>query len=238
MNETLQKHLRTFVRDYWNGSAASAHTGRTLPLSREIKVLGTFATVCTGAVALCFPPLWPVALAASGALFTSLAVWRTAKVKNNLTTQTVATLARAGDKNEFTTLSGPARALRTVINTQRMLDEATREYGEYCMPAEASRKLAPYFNDCAEAMAQLSADAGGNSLDSVALTRAGILTDDYDGIPVGYFRQNVIEMPTRTGVERKKAAERAADVAQTLIRMQHGTGNALTVNPIKLKART
>lgn len=238
MRETLQKHLRTFKRDYWDGSAEPAsHSKRTVPLSSDIKIAGVLTTVFMGAIALCLPHLVAGVAMTGVLLFTSLAGWRTAKVKKNLAPQSVATLALEGDRNDFTTLSGPARALSVVLNTQRMLEHATKDYQEYCMPEETRRQLAPYFNDCAAAMAQLTAEVGGKPLDSVSLTRICLLTDDYDGIPVGSYRQNIIEMPTRAGVERKQAAERAADVAQTLIRMQHGTGNTLTVKRIKLKAR-
>jgi len=237
MLEKLKEHLRTFKRDYWHGvEGITAHTGPTRPLAREIKIAATLIAVCTGAVALCFPPLAAGAVAGGGLLFASFAAQRTAKVRNKTAAQTTAHLPMASADDVYATLTGPASALRTVVNTQRMLDEATRDYGEYVMPKEVLNKLAPHFNDCAKAVAQLTAENNGNPLDSIALTRVRTLTDDYDGFIVGYYRENIIEMPTPYGVEKKQAAaEQAARTAAEVAGAKDGLDSPLTVKRIRLK---
>jgi hypothetical protein len=134
-------------------------------------------------------------------------------------------------------LTGPARQIHIVINTQRMLQNATDKDGEFVLPESTLKKLTPYFNDCAKAAAQLDATLHGTPLDSISLTRNHILKDDYGDGRTETWRGAVQPLLTRQGAAKELTAERLVAATAAVSAVQGGTGQTLTVRPIKLKKK-
>lgn len=238
MLEKLQKHLRSFKRDYWD---RELQPGETLTLRQEMGVsAGLVLSVCT-VLGLFLPPMAP-ALALLGALTAPcmLAI-RMNEIRKEVNKTSTAEIELCGNTRGIVTISGPGHAVNVVANTQAMLYRQTRpprlhlrtpDYN--VIPAKILAGLAPYFNDCAEAAAQLEARVDGKLVDSFALGHycVGEAND-----PAKYWYEEVKPLLSAQGAMNKRVADRHAAGNAAASQVENGLSRKVSVRPIRLKAK-
>lgn len=232
MMDNLQKYLRSFRRDYWQ---RESHYGAA-SLRREMVISGALMAVTCTALSCALP-----ALASAFALFGFSAMpcmlgIRVNAIRKEMKKISTREFTACGMEKGTFTISGPSRAVNIFVNTQEMVNRETQPLREYCMPATLMGKLAPYFDDCAAAAAQIEARGpDGKILDQIPLVRPRHDYDDYAGM--SFWDEEIVPMLTSAGAKKKQEAEARELVTALAMQIQDGLHKPLSVKPIRLKVK-